>query len=399
MNTPTKVVTLSIKQNLFYFLLIPPMGLLEKKRDIEEEIARTQKNKKTEHHLGRLKGKLAQIKTQILEASSKSKATGDGFDVRKSGDVRVALVGFPSVGKSSFLGKFTTTQSATAAYEFTTLTCIPGILEYKGTEIQILDLPGILEGASEGKGRGRQVIATARTADLILLMMDAEKAEVQRRLLTAELESVGLRLNCAPPKISLKKKPSGTRNLISYSCTCGPLTRGLSERLVCELLREYKIHNAEVVIREDCPVEGLIDVLEGNRRYVPALHVYNKIDNVCMEEIDRLARLPHSVVMSLAWELNFEAVRRGLWEHLGLVRVYTRRRGEAMPDFEKPFILESSERKEARVSRVCDRIHKDMVDKFKYAVVWGTSCRYQPQRVGLRHALEDEDVIMIVSAG
>jgi ribosome-interacting GTPase 1 len=87
---------------------------------------------------------------------------GSGFDVSKSGDARVALVGFPSVGKSTFLSKITKTKSEVAAYSFTTLTAIPGVLEYGGAEIQILDLPGIIEGASEGKGRGRQVISAAK---------------------------------------------------------------------------------------------------------------------------------------------------------------------------------------------------------------------------------------------
>lgn len=51
----------------------------------------------------------------------------------------------------------TGTHSEAASYEFTTLTCIPGIIQYNDTKIQLLDLPGIIEGASEGKGRGRQV--------------------------------------------------------------------------------------------------------------------------------------------------------------------------------------------------------------------------------------------------
>jgi small GTP-binding protein len=68
------------------------------------------------------------------------------------------------VGKSTLLSMCTETKSEAAAYEFTTLTCIPGRLEFNGSNIQLLDLPGIIEGAAQGKGRGRQVVAVARTA-------------------------------------------------------------------------------------------------------------------------------------------------------------------------------------------------------------------------------------------
>lgn len=98
----------------------------------------------------------------------------------------------------------TRTHSESASYEFTTLTCIPGVIEYKGANIQLLDLPGIIEGAAQGKGRGRQVIAVARTADLIIIMLDATKSEVQRELLEKELESVGIRLNKSRPNIYFK---------------------------------------------------------------------------------------------------------------------------------------------------------------------------------------------------
>lgn len=103
------------------------------------------------------------------------------------------------MGKSTFLSRVTKTKSEAASYAFTTLTAIPGVLEYGGAEIQVLDLPGIIEGAAEGKGRGRQVISAAKTSDLICMILDATKKAEQRRLLEAELEAVGIRLNREPP--------------------------------------------------------------------------------------------------------------------------------------------------------------------------------------------------------
>lgn len=366
------------------------MGLLERRKAIEEEIARTQKNKKTEYHIGRLKGQLARIKTEMLENATKGGKAGDGFDVRKSGDVRCALVGFPSVGKSSFLSTVTQTDSEAASYEFTTLTCIPGKLMHRGTEIQILDLPGIIEGAAEGKGRGRQVIATARTADMIILMLDAEKAETQRSKIEAELETVGIRLNKVFPNVTYRKKPSCSMNAISYSSPV-PQTMGMSESMAKEILKDYGIFNAEVSLREDITVDQFIDVIEGNRKYMPCLYVYNKIDMITMEEMDRLSRLPHSVVLSLHWNLNVDEVIDQIWEHLNIIRIYTKKHG-TRPDFVKPFVV----KKNSTVEHICKRIHKDIAGRFKYALVWGRSAKHQPQRVGISHVLDDEDVLQIM---
>lgn len=120
-----------------------------------------------------------QVKSSVVHVQD-AKGGGDGFEVQKYGDGRVALIGgatcliirchcrclecnshdqahamhagFPSVGKSTLLSVLTGTHSEVAAYEFTTLTCIPGIIHYNEAKIQLLDLPGIIEGAAEGRG-------------------------------------------------------------------------------------------------------------------------------------------------------------------------------------------------------------------------------------------------------
>ncbi|KAF0721262.1 hypothetical protein AaE_010110 [Aphanomyces astaci] len=309
---------------------------------------RTQKNKATEGHLGHLKAKLAKLRTELLDGEKSSGGGGEGFDVARSGDGRVALIGFPSVGKSTLLSQLTDTVSETNAVEFTTLTCIPGNLMYNDVRIQLLDLPGIIEGASHGKGRGREVIAVSKSADMILMVLDAgrEEGNRHRTILENELETVGLRLNRNPPDIYFRKKAGGG---VQFNATVRLTKLGDDPaKTVYKILHEYRMHNCELLFREDCTVDDLIDVLEGNRKYIKCLYVYNKIDVVSIEDVDRLARLPHSVVIAC--------------EHKG-----------------RP------------------AISKDMLDNFNFALVWGTSTKYNPQRVGKEHVLQDEDVLQVVT--
>lgn len=135
----------------------------------------------------------------------------------KSGDTRVGLVGFPSVGKSTLMSKLTGTFSLAADYEFTTLTAIPGTMTYKGARIQIVDLPGIIEGAKDGKGRGRQVISAARTCNIILIVIDASKPVTAKKKIEAELEGFGIRLNKKAPDISIRRRDRGG---IAFRSTC-----------------------------------------------------------------------------------------------------------------------------------------------------------------------------------
>ncbi|KAH3666537.1 hypothetical protein OGAPHI_003534 [Ogataea philodendri] len=369
------------------------VNISDKIKEIQDEMSRTQKNKATEYHLGLLKGKLAKYRRMLLEPEpgSSQGSKGQGFEVSKSGDARVCLIGYPSVGKSSFLSKVTKTQSAAAAYEFTTLTSVPGVLHYEGAEIQIVDLPGIIKGASEGKGRGRQVVATAKTADLILMILDATKPSDQRENLEKELEAIGIRLNKGKPGIAIKQKQSGGIKMISLTTPTN-----LDEKLVNSILKDYKLHNAEVTVKDkDATVDDLIDVLnEKHVVYIPCLYVYNKIDAVSLEEVDRIAREPNTTVMSCEMELSIDDVIEEIWYRLDLSRLYTKRKTDR-PDFSEPLVVRS----QSTVEDVCNSIHKDLKESFKYALVWGSSSKFgmAPQKCGLGHRVHDQDVVSIVT--
>ncbi|XP_055343481.1 developmentally-regulated GTP-binding protein 1 [Paramacrobiotus metropolitanus] len=363
------------------------MSVLQKIAEIEAEMNRTQKNKATSYHLGLLKARLAKLRRELITPKGGGGVAGEGFDVAKTGDARIGFVGFPSVGKSTLLTNLAGVYSEVAAYEFTTLTTVPGVIKYKGAKIQLLDLPGIIEGAKDGKGRGRQVIAVARTCSLIFIVLDVLKPLQHKNLLEYELEGFGIRLNKTPPNIGFRKKDKGGVNLNVLVAQSE-----LDLETVRAILAEYKIHNADVTLRYDASAEDLIDVIEGNRIYMPCIYILNKIDQISIEELDIIYKIPHCVPISAHHKWNFDDLLEKLWEYLKLVRIYTKPRGQ-LPDYDSPVIL-TQER--CAVEDFCMKIHKTLIKDFKIALVWGSSVKHQPQRVGKDHQLNDEDVVQII---
>ncbi len=350
----------------------------EEIRGIEEEIRRTKYNKATQYHIGRLKAKLARLREE--KSAKRTEKGGFSYTIRKSGDATVLLVGFPSVGKSTLLNKITSAESRTGDFEFTTLKVVPGVMEYNSAHIQILDMPGIVSGASAGKGRGKEILSVVRNADLILVMIDRFS---QIKIIERELYDSGFRLNEKPPDVIIKKTDRGGIRVSSAV----RLTH-VDERMVKIVMKERGIHNADVLIREDVTLDRLIDSLCKNRVYVPSLTIFNKMDLLSEEEIKKIRSRTDCIMISSTNGKNIEILKESIWEKLGLMRVYMKKIGKD-PDTEKPLIV----RKGSRIKNIAERIHKDFGKNLEYARLWGPSARFDGQKVGGEKVLKDGDIV------
>ncbi|KAF3677041.1 hypothetical protein FXO37_05021 [Capsicum annuum] len=97
-----------------------------------------------------------------------------------------------------------------------------------------------------------------------------------------------LLLNKEPPNMTFRKKEKGGINLTSTVTNTH-----LDLDTVKAICSEYRIHNADVHLRYDATADDLIDVIEGSRVYTPCIYVVNKIDQITMEELEILDKLPH----------------------------------------------------------------------------------------------------------
>ena len=359
--------------------------ILARIKEMEDEISATKYNKKTQGHIGLVKAKIALLKEK-QEKRSAGKAKGEGFSVRRSGDATVIMVGYPSVGKSTLLNSLTKAKSQVAAYAFTTLTCIPGLLEYKHSKIQVLDVPGIISGAASGMGRGKEVLACAQSADLVLLVIDVFHPD-HLPVLQKEVADAHLRLNRRKPTIKIVKKDRGGIDI----GTTVKLTK-IDDATIKDIMQEFRLNNASVVLRDDIDADDLIDTIEGNKKYVPAITILNKIDMVDKDELERVKRIVRpDICISAQQKINIEELKELIFQRLGFMRVFCKEQGKKA-DLEVPMIM----REGATTRDICDKLHRDFVKKFRFARIWGKSAKFDGQVIrSLDHQFKDEDIVEV----
>ncbi len=364
------------------------VGLLESKRsalegkldELKEEYSKTKYNKATNKHLGILRRKIAEVKKEIVE-SGRGKA-GSGFFVKKSGDATVALVGFPSTGKSTIINALTGTSSKTAAHAFTTLEILPGTLVYRGAHIQIFDMPGIIEGAHIGIGGGRSVLASLRSVNLIVFVVDATDYG-KLEMLIEELRRLNIFVNRDKPKVRIDAASANIGIAIERNSS------SISDNDIKTILKSFNIYNAHIAIEQEISTDELIAFVTGRSYYLKAIVALNKIDMagnyIAIAEKISSAYGMYVVPISAIEGTNMEELKEAIYNGLQLITVYLKPKGGKA----EPLILHGA----ATVADAAAKVHNELKNQLKCAYISGPSAKFSGQKVGANHLLKNGDTV------
>lgn len=342
---------------------------------IEEEIRKTPYHKGTERHIGMLRARLAVLRDKQIESQGKTGGGGGGYAVKKQGDATVVLVGPPSAGKSTLINALTNAESKVAPYAFTTVSVIPGMMKYNHANIQILDVPGLIEGAEEGKGRGREVLSVVRGADLLVVITDVSRPKVLESVTNA-LERNGIRVNKRPPKIRVEKKLNGGLFVQTN------IRQEIDKDTIKEVVSQMGVKNADIYIDQKITLEDLIDSLSKNRVYAPAIYVVNKED----ANFGQHAKIDNHNALFISAERGggLDRFKEEIWKALSFITVYLVKPGDEVSQ-ENPMIL----KKGTTLHDLAFEIGSEFAQGKTSAKIWGHGSKYPGQEVSLTYSAQD----------
>jgi hypothetical protein len=353
---------------------------------LEKMLTAVPKHKGTEKLILQIKRKITKLKKE-METKEAKKGGGKGFNIRKEGAAQIVLVGQPNAGKSSLLQKLTNADVEVGNYPFTTVDLIPGMLKTHDIQIQLVEVPGIIEGVSSGKGMGLQLMSSIRTSDALLLVLDGSNEPArQLRSMLFELDRGGIKINKRRPDIEVQKHVTGGIEIVGKNHVEG------SVKDVKEIFTDFRITSGRVVIREDVTLTEIQEALEESTAYKRAIVAVTKADMFGPEVVEELVReFPQFSFypVCIYTEQGLDALKDEIYVVANIKRVFTKSPGE------KPAYPPVALKKDATVLDVAKKVHKSIAKNFKYAKVWGTSVKFDAQRVGEDHVPHDGDTVEI----
>jgi len=363
----------------------------EKLIALELMLSTIPKHKGTEKMQLQIKRNLSKLKKEVEKEKELKKggSGGTSFFVRKEGAAQVALAGLPNSGKSTILNKLTGKDVDIGHYAFTTVKPTPAMLQYKDIQIQLVDMPGLIEGVSLGKGMGGPLISAIRAVDVIVIIVDLSVDPLKDlELILRELEAKGLRINKKVPNIEIQKLPTGGIEIIgeNFLVEC-------NSQDVKKVLQEERVHNAIITIKEPVTLTDIFEVLDSSLEYKKAIIVGTKGDLPGSKE--GLQKLESNVTnfkiipVSAINNVNLDILPAEIFSILDIIRVYTRSPGGQIDNEAMPMKINSTALDAAK------KVHKNLYKNFKFARVWGESAKFDGQRVGPEHVLRDGDIIEI----
>ncbi|MEK7473101.1 MAG: GTPase [Patescibacteria group bacterium] len=334
-------------------------------KDIEDVLKKTPHHKATNGFIGAMRAKIARLKDKEVESTSKSSGGGGGYSVKKQGDATLVLIGPPSAGKSTLINLLTNAESKVAAYAFTTVSVIPGMLKYRDGYIQILDVPGLIEGASTGKGKGKEVLSVARGADLLVIMTDPERLKFFDQILF-ELEKAGIRINKKRPNVRIEKEISGGLTVVSN------IKQDFELDDVKEISKEFGIKSGRIILKEKISIDQIIDSFSQRIVYKDAIFVVNKMDTLKGKKYDDL------IYISADKEDGVDDLKEIIWQKLKLVTVYLVEKNEK-PNTNNPVIRQENDTLEG----VAREIGSEFSRGITIAKIWGNGAKFDGQEMPL----------------
>ena len=355
-----------------------------------EFLSMVPKHKGTDKMCAQVKRQMAQLRDEIEEKKKAAKRRGGpSYFVEKAGAAQVAVVGPTNAGRSSLLRAVTNSSVEPAPWPFSTRVPTPGMLPYKDIQLQLVEVPPIVEGSSEGRSDGFQVLSAARNSDGIIILVDLTD-DPGGNLLTVTGELENSRVLTAEPQGEVEVTRRGHGSDIQYIWE-GELD-GCTTDDIAALLREYKIRSALVRIRGRVTLDIVEDAMFGNAVYRPTLVIANKADlssDPAVVESVRASAAPMEVMVVSAenpGDLR-EELGAKLFELLGIVRVYTKQPGK------EAAVAPIVGHRGMNVGDLAKIIHSDFYERFKYARIRGPSAKFESGRVGIDHVLQDGDIV------